>query len=80
MGWLAMAFILSGCGSQEAPGAAGAKPAAVRRDVKAAAKMPGLDASSQSKSQAKTLSTIEGDRMTPRSRESPASTSSTSRE
>ena len=66
LGWLALALVLSGCGSPEAPGAPGTRPGSARGDVKAAGKLPGLDATSQSKSQSKdkVVSTIEGDRMT----------------
>src|SRR5271157_3984128 len=63
-GWLALALVLSSCGTPEAPGAPGTRPRPARGDVKAAGKLPGLDATSQSKSQAKVVSTIEGDRMT----------------
>jgi len=63
-GWLALALVFSGCGTPEAPGAPGTRPRPARGDVKAAGKLPGLDATSQSKSQAKVVSTIEGDRMT----------------
>jgi len=45
-------------------GASGTRPRPARGDVKAAGKLPGLDTSSQSKSQAKVVSTIEGDGMT----------------
>ena len=64
LGWLALALVLSGCETPEAPGAPGTKPRPARGDVKAAGKLPGLDATSQGKSQAKVVSTIEGDRMT----------------
>jgi hypothetical protein len=62
-GWIMLTLSLSGCGNQEAPGAAGARSGAPLGSIKAIGKAPGID-SSQSKSPAKTLSTIEGDRMT----------------
>jgi len=64
LGCLALVLILAGCGSGDAPGAPGTRPRSAPGDAKAAGKLPGLDASSGSKSQAKAVSTIEGDRMT----------------
>ncbi len=67
LGWLALALVLSGCGSPEAPGAPGTRPGSARSGGKAAGKLPGLDATPGSKSQArdtKVVSTIEGDRLT----------------
>ncbi len=65
LGALGLALLLAGCGTPEAPGAPGTKKGSLRGDLRAAGKLPGLDATSQSKSQAKdkVVSTIEGDRM-----------------
>jgi hypothetical protein len=64
LGCLALVLILAGCESGTAPGAPGTRPRSAPGDAKAAGKLPGLDVSSGSKSQAKAASTIEGDRMT----------------
>ena len=61
-GWLALALVLSGCGTPEAPGAPGTRPRSARGDAKAAGKLPGLDATSQSKSQAKVVSRTRSNR------------------
>ncbi len=66
LGALALALLLAGCGTPEAPGAAGTRPGSARGDLRAAGKVPGPVTTGQSKSQAndKVVSTIEGDRMT----------------
>ena len=64
LGWLALALVLSGCGTSEAPGAPGARPGSPGTDVRAAGKLPAPAATSKSNSQAKVVSAIEGDRMT----------------